>query len=60
MVAVVVVTPRGCHHPGRPLRTVSSPYADVPVDSVIVVAANPAISACCGDAMGLDNIVLLR
>ena len=41
-------------------RTVSNPYPDLPVDSVIVVLMNPAMSACCGNAMGLDNIVLLR
>lgn len=41
-------------------RTISNPYAEVHVDSVIVVLTNPAMSACCGNAMGLDNIVLLR
>lgn len=39
---------------------VANPYADVLVDSVLVVLINPAMSACCGNAMGLDNIVLLR
>lgn len=39
---------------------VANPYADVLVDSVMVVLINPAMSACCGNAMGLDNIVLLR
>jgi elongation factor P--beta-lysine ligase len=29
-------------------------------DSVLVVLTNPAMPACCGNAMGLDNIVLLR
>lgn len=41
-------------------RTVDNPYAEVLVDSVIVVLINPAMSACCGNAMGLDNLVLLR
>jgi hypothetical protein len=41
-------------------RTVSNPSADVLVDSVIVVLTNPAMPACCGNAMGLDNIVLVR
>jgi hypothetical protein len=41
-------------------RTVSNPYANVLVDSVMVVLINPAMAACCGNAMGLDNLVLLR
>lgn len=40
-------------------RTVSNPYADVLVDSVIVVLTNP-VPACCGNPVGLDNLVLLR
>lgn len=39
-------------------QTVSNPYAEVLVD-VIVIRTNPAMSPCCGNAMGLDNIVLL-
>lgn len=41
-------------------QTVSNPYAEVLVDSVIVILVNPAMSACCGNAMGLDNLVLVR
>jgi hypothetical protein len=41
-------------------QTVANPDADVLVDSVIVVLMNPAMSACCGNAMGLDNLVLVR
>lgn len=40
-------------------QTVSNPYGDVLVDSVIVVLINPAMPACCGNAIGLDNLVLL-
>lgn len=41
-------------------RTVSNAYPEVLADSVLVVLTNPAMPACCGNAMGLDNIVLLR
>jgi hypothetical protein len=40
-------------------RTVSNPYAEVLVDSVTIVLTNPAMPACCGNSMGLDNIVLM-
>ena len=41
-------------------QTVANPYANVLVDSVIVVLIDSAMSACCGNAMGLDNLVLLQ
>jgi hypothetical protein len=40
--------------------TVSNPYAEVLVDSVTIVLTNPPMPACCGNAMGLDNIALLQ
>ena len=39
-------------------QTVVNPYAEVLVDSVTIVLINPA-PACCGNPVGLDNIVLL-
>ena len=39
-------------------QTVINPYAGVLVDSVTIVLTNPA-PVCCGNPVGLDNIVLL-
>ena len=39
-------------------QTVVNPYAEVLVDSVAIVLTNPA-PVCCGNPVGLDNIVLL-
>ena len=40
-------------------QTLLNPYAESLVDLVIVVLTNPPMSPCCGNAIGLDNIVLL-
>lgn len=39
--------------------TVANPYSDVSIDRLMIVLTNPT-TACCDNAMGLDNIVLRR
>lgn len=39
--------------------TVANPYSDVAIDSLVIVLTNPALT-CRNNAMGLDNIVLIR
>jgi hypothetical protein len=39
--------------------TVANPYSTAPVDTVIISVTNPAVT-CCGNPVGVDNIVVWR